>query len=212
MAATAPNIQSGAQDSIESAFLTSEQFLEWLEPGVQADLISGSIFMHSPVNRRHSNLLSFIDRVLGTFIDIKKLGELHREGFVIRLAQRDVFMPDLAFFTTEQAAKLHDTYATFAPVLAVEALSPSSVRHDLRDKFAAYEEHGVQEYWVLDPDGQNHRFFRREGSLLVEFASGTERIESVVVPGFWLLRSWLDAGKLPPVQTVLDEILRASSR
>ena len=29
---------------------TAEEFLEWLKPGVHADLINGEIFLHSPVN------------------------------------------------------------------------------------------------------------------------------------------------------------------
>jgi Uma2 family endonuclease len=207
MAATAPNAPQGAQDSLENAILTAEQFLDWLEPGVHADLISGTISMDSPVNRLHSNLLSFLDRVLGTYIDQRRLGELHREGFVVRLAQRDAFMPDLAFFTKEQSARLEQTYATFAPTFVVEALSPSSARRDLRDKFVAYEAHGVQEYWILDPDMQNHRFFRREGSYLIEFAVGAERIDSFSIPGFWVLRKWLNASALPPVQATLDAIL-----
>jgi hypothetical protein len=41
--------------------LTSEEFLDWLQPGVFADLIGGEIVMHTPVNLRHARLLNFID-------------------------------------------------------------------------------------------------------------------------------------------------------
>ncbi len=49
--------------------LTSEEFLDWLEPGVQADLIGGEVFMHSPVNLRHARLLNFLDHLLRSFVE-----------------------------------------------------------------------------------------------------------------------------------------------
>jgi hypothetical protein len=62
-----------------------------------------------------------------------------------------------------------------APTLVVEALSPWSADRDVGPKFAAYEEHGVQEYWVLDPEHLANRFYRREGELLVELPTSKER-------------------------------------
>src|SRR5207249_484250 len=41
--------------------LTSEEFLQWLQPGVFADLIGGEIVMHSPVTIRHARLINFLD-------------------------------------------------------------------------------------------------------------------------------------------------------
>jgi Uma2 family endonuclease len=40
------------------------------------------------------------------------------------------------------------------PVLAVEVLSPSSRRIDRLSKLSAYEEAGVDSYWLVDPDLQ----------------------------------------------------------
>lgn len=36
-------------------------------------------------------------------------------------------------------------------VLAVEILSPGSIRKDTKDKFHEYEEAGIPNYWVVDP-------------------------------------------------------------
>src|SRR5437667_5309833 len=101
--------------SREQRLLTSEEFLEWLEPGVFADLIGGEIFMHSPVNLRHARLVNFIDCLLRLYSEQEDLGELHRESVAIRLSTRETFMPDLAFFTKSQAARLAETHAPFAP-------------------------------------------------------------------------------------------------
>lgn len=196
-------------DRVETKLWTDDQFLQWLPPGVQADLIDGEIFMHSPVNLRHANLLNFVDRLMAAYIEAKGLGRLYREVVAVKLSLRQVYLPDLAFFTNEQLALLRPTHAPIAPTLVVEALSPETADRDLGPKFAAYEAYGVQEYWILDPEEQLHRFYRREGEMLVEQASGAEVIQAQTVPGFWLKRSWLDPDHLPAVQVCLTELLRA---
>jgi len=196
-------------DTCERELWTAEDFLDWLRPGVHADLIDGEKFMHSPVNLRHADLLNFLDHLLRSYIDGKNLGRLYREVVAVRLSTRNVFLPDLAYFTTEQVTRLQPAHAPFAPALVVEALSPWSADRDTGPKFAAYEEHGVQEYWILDPEHLAHRFYRREGELLVEFAGKEEIVHAQSVPGFWLRRSWLNPDKLPSVSSSLAEICKA---
>ena len=169
---------------VERQLWTADDFLGWLEPGIHADLIDGEKFMHSPVNLRHARLLNFMDHLMRSY---------------------------LAFFTNEQVAGLRHTHAPFAPTLVVEALSPNTADRDVGPKFAAYEEHGVQEYWVLDPETLAHRFYRREGELLVEFGHGEEVIRAQTVPGFWLKRCWPNPEQLPQVAACLDGILGPQS-
>lgn len=104
------------------------------------------------------------------------------------------------------------THAAFAPMFVAEVLSPSTAKRDLGMKFAAYELHDVQEYWVLDPDKLEHRFFRRAGDLLEESSVGVEKVMSTSIPGFWVKRIWLDPEKTPKVTTCLKEILRTSKK
>ena len=191
----------------EARLWTAEEFLEWLKPGAHADLIGGDQFMHSPVHLRHADLLNFLDPLLRGYLETKKLGRLYREVVAVRLSLRNVFLPDLAYFTPEQVARLQPTHAPFAPTFVVEALSPWTGDRDLGPKFAEYEEHGVQEYWVLDPDALAHRFFRREGERLVEFAREDEVIAAQSMPRFWVRRAWLNPDQLPEVTPCLAEIL-----
>ena len=173
------------------ALLTSEEFLDWLEPGIYADLIGGFIHMHSPVRLNHADLLNFLDNLLRQYIEEQQLGKLYREAVAVRLSPRETFMPDLAFFTNVQVARLPETHAPFAPTWVCEVLSPSSVKRDTEQKFAAYELHRVPEYWVLDPRKLVHRFYRLHVDVLEEYAEGADRIESQSIPGFWVKRAWL---------------------
>lgn len=185
---------------------SDRDFLDWLQPGTHADLIDGEIFMHSPVNLNNARLLNFLDRLMGSFIEERRLGELHREVVAVRLSSRNVFLPDLSYFTAEQVARLETTHAPFAPALVVEALSPRTADRDVGPKFAAYEEHGVEEYWILDPETLAHRFYRREEDLLVEFAHGEPVIRSHALPGFFVRRDWLDPASLRAVAAARAEL------
>jgi Uma2 family endonuclease len=103
--------------------------------------------------------------------------------------------------------RLGETFVHFAPTWVCEVLSPGTAEHDIGPKFAAYEEHGVQEYWILDPQTLVHRFFSRQGELLVEFAADTNRIVSSSIPEFWVAREWLAADSPPLVLDCLQQIL-----
>jgi Uma2 family endonuclease len=201
---------------IERELLTATDFLEWLEPGRHADLIDGEVFMHSPVSIRHAELLNFVDRLMGLYVDRRKLGYLFREAVAVRLSGRNVFLPDLAFYRAERSDAIQETHTEGAPDLVVEVLSPRTGERDVGPKFAEYEQHGVLEYWVLDPETLAHRFYRRKGDdltgeELVEFAYGEEHIASAVLRGFFLRRSWLDPDSLPSIDAAIGEIETASS-
>jgi Uma2 family endonuclease len=213
MSATLVTPKIGDQRSNGHRLLTSEEFLDWLKPGVFADLIGGQIFMRSPVNLRHATLVNFVDHLLRSYLEEADIGGvLHRETVAVRLSARETFMPDLGWFTAAQAARLGETHASFAPTFVVEALSPSTAKYDTGAKFAAYELHDVQEYWVLDPQKQVHRFYRRAGDMLEEFAISEDKIASSTIRGFWVKRVWLDPVKPPKISSCLKEILRSAKR
>ncbi len=210
-----PTRVSVAKDT-DYELLTADDFLAWLEPGKHADLIDGEVEMHSPVSLKHAELLNFVDAILRQYIDRHDLGTLFREVVAVRLSSRNVFMPDLAFYRAGREADLRDTYAAGAPDLVVEVLSPRTAERDVGPKFAEYEQHGVIEYWVLDPETLAHRFYRRQGEILTEYADETENtagtggaaatIHSETVPGFFVRREWLTPAAVPKIDAALTEI------
>jgi Uma2 family endonuclease len=180
-------------NSIAHELWTADEFLDWQEPGVFADLIDGEILMHSPVSLPHANLTNFLDRLLAAFIELRGLGGVvHREAIAVRLSQRSVVLPDIAFYTREQESLFRETHIPVAPTWVAEVLSPSTALNDVGRKFAKYEEYGVQEYWILDPKTSGHRFYERRDNLLVEFGQNEEIIRSRAIPGFWVKRIWLN--------------------
>ncbi len=186
---------------------TDHEFLDWLQPGVHADLIDGEKFMHSPVSLNHARLVQFIERLVLSWMDRSHCGgELFQKVIAVRLSQRNVFEPDLTWFSDAQLPHLAPTHAPIAPAWVCEVLSPRTADRDLGPKFAAYEEHGVQEYWVLDPSpAQRHQFFFREDDYLVAREPTEGWITSQTIPGFRVRPDWLDPDNLPSAAACLAE-------
>ncbi len=124
----------------------------------------------------------------------------------MKLGGRNVFLPDLAFYLADRADAIQPTHVDGAPDLVVEVLSRRTAERDIGPKFAEYEQHGVGEYWILDPETLAHRFYRRDGDELVEYADGADRIDSRVLPGFFLRRDWLDPTALPKIDDAMAQI------
>lgn len=73
------------------------------------------------------------------------------------------------------------------PDFIIEILSPTNTKHELRDKFELYEEAGVGEYWIVDPQRCSIERFVREGERFIGLAPRTvddQRIEATVLQGF----------------------------
>ena len=188
---------------------TDEEFLAWLEADRHADLINGERYMHSPVSFIHARMTNFLDHLLRSYLGRSGVGgELHREVIAVRLSLRNVFMPDLSWFTEKQVAKLEPNHAPFAPTWVCEVLSPRTAKRDLGVKFAHYEAAGVREYWILDPESFEHRFYTQAGSALVEYASEGEWIPSRCIRGFKVRRSWLHPERHPDVERALEAIFK----
>ena len=61
----------------------------------------------------------------------------------------------------ERGSYIQHREAGVAPQVAFEVLSPSNRPGEMRRKLAFYETHGIQEYYVLDPDDARHRGYLR---------------------------------------------------
>lgn len=64
----------------------------------------------------------------------------------------DVLQPDV--FITCDPARLTEKYLRGAPDFVLEVLSPATARTDQVRKLRLYEQHGVREFWIVDPDSR----------------------------------------------------------
>ncbi|MEO6686885.1 MAG: Uma2 family endonuclease [Dyadobacter sp.] len=77
-----------------------------------------------------------------------------------------------------------------APDLIVEVLSPGNTDKEMKEKFEIYEENGVKEYWLVEPDHNIVLVYKlKEKGKFIGLKPFTESeiLSSEVVEGFEVL-------------------------
>ena len=70
-------------------------------------------------------------------------------------------------------------------LVIVEILSPSTEKYDRNEKFVDYAAHGVQEYWIIEPEIEIVEQYFNEGGKFVLFQKLHKGLlESKTVSGF----------------------------
>ena len=82
--------------------------------------------------------------------------------FDVVLSKWDIVEPDLLFVAADQEDILTEQNVQGAPALVVEITSPGTRRRDEQLNRQLFDRGGVREYWIVDPDTQVVRAFRRQ--------------------------------------------------
>jgi Uma2 family endonuclease len=131
------------------------QFQERLE------LIKGYIFPMSAPARRHQQISW---NLTTSFVDYFRNNpyKVYLAPFDVRLPRTPtaenkkvmtVLQPDLCVIC--DLTKLDDKGCVGAPDLVVEILSPGNTKKEMKQKFDAYQDAGVTEYWIIQTDDRN---------------------------------------------------------
>ncbi len=143
--------------------------------------------MVPPPNIRHQRLSFRLAVKMANYVSSHQLGEVLEAPCGVRLPGQPVpVQPDILFIRAERLHILGREYVEGAPDLVVEVLSPHNWLYDRREKFMAYQEAGVAEYWIVDPRAATIEIFvLEEGlfTLLGQFGRG-ETARSRVLAGF----------------------------
>jgi Uma2 family endonuclease len=81
------------------------------------------------------------------------------------------------------------------------------VQRDYLLKRAIYEQAGVREYWILDPDARRATFLVLGRTKFKEQKAVRSILRSVAVPGLWLDVRWCWANPRPKVLDVVHRLL-----
>lgn len=140
----------------ETRTLTAED-LFWMpdDPAHRYELVRGRLVTMSPGGGLHSAVGVRLANAIGRHVDLHGLGVVLGAdcGFRLESDPDTVRAPDAAFVTRARiaAAGVPTGYWEGPPDLAVEVLSPSDSRAELRSKIAEYLRLGVQEVWFVEP-------------------------------------------------------------
>ena len=169
------------------------------------EYVDGRLIVHSPAGLRHQQLFGFLYRLLGDFVEQRKLGEVLSGPFAMELSVERKFEPDLMFLSQRARANLTDDRLLGPADFAIEVASKSTRGYDRGEKRECYRVGGVREYWMIDPAARLVIVDRPAGHEVAQLASG--KVECQLLPGFWIRAEWLWQDSLPAVSECLAEIL-----
>ncbi len=142
--------------------LTYDDFVQFPEDGKRHELIDGEHVVTPSPNMKHQAVLRNLAGLVWSYLRTHKVGQVFFAPFDVVLSDCDVVEPDLLFVSKERQSQiLTAANVQGAPDLVVEIGSPSTRRRDEIVKRRLYEQFGVAEYWVVDPELDEIKVYRR---------------------------------------------------
>ena len=145
-----------------------------LPEGAPYELIRGELVMSPSPTPFHQIIQSNLHFALARFVRTERLGQVLTAPMDVRLSEEDTVQPDLIFIAAERSHIIGEQAIDGAPDLIVEILSPSTAYRDLTTKKRLYEEHGVNEYWIVDPEQRTVEVFEHTGDRFMQHARVVE--------------------------------------
>ena len=190
-----------------SSRMTYQESLDWATDRPHAEWVDGEVIEFTPVTVRRLLLLSYLVRLFGTYLGIRRRGPIVGSpyGMLIR-GGRSCRQPDIAVLLTANRPRFTEAHLEGPADLVVEFVSEESVRRDRHDELAEYAAAGVREYWMVEGRTRRHGV-----ELHVRSATGAceralpdtgGRLRSTGLPGFWLNPTWLAKEPLPDLAEI----------
>jgi Uma2 family endonuclease len=124
------------------------------EPVPRYELVHGELLVTPSPTSLHQRLVFEIAMKLHAYVKQNNLGEVRISPSDLRPVPSTLLQPDVYVIPSidGRRAPLEDPVTRV--LIAVEVLSPSSARFDRVIKRQLYQEIGLTEYWLVDPDAQ----------------------------------------------------------
>lgn len=141
--------------------MTYEDFLAWIDEDAHAEWIDDVVQVRGPASSQHQEILVFLITLLNLHVTTRTLGAIYPVPFQMRLRYpprgRE---PDIFFVAQGNLGRVTKQYLDGPADLVVEVISPESSSRDRGEKFYEYEEAGVREYWLIDPQREQVEFYQ----------------------------------------------------
>jgi Uma2 family endonuclease len=137
--------------------LTYDDFLLFPDDGKRHELIDGVHYVTPSPRLRHQDLVGRLHLAIATYlVEHPSAGRVFLAPLDVVLSHYDVVEPDLLFIAGDQAGIMTEKNIQGAPALV-----------DAQIKRRLFEQVGVREYWLVDPELDTVQVFRHtaEGRL-----------------------------------------------
>lgn len=197
-----------ASGETPARWMTYEEFLNWPGENQPVEWVNGKMVFMSPVTEPHENIRGFLYSLLRHFVESHGLGRVYSEPFQMKTGpDLPGRAPDVFYVANNHLERVRRLYFDGPADLVIEIISPGSRAADRGDKFYEYEQGGVPEYWLLDPERKQAEFYLRgQDQIYRPVPVGADGIyHSRMLAGLWIKVEWLWQPLPPPVLGVLKE-------
>jgi len=163
----------------------AEMEAELPETNLPTERWDGELIMFPSPSFFHQEIVLRFYEALKAWVAPKKLGKVVVAPSDMVLAPRRAVQPDVLFVAKERC-EIIGTRVNGPADLVAEVVSPESRRRDRIEKRDLYEQHGIREFWLLDPEAETVEVFvltAGEYRLLGRWRPG-ETARSEILKGF----------------------------
>ncbi|SRR6266404_4236662 len=149
------------------------------------ELWDGELIMVPAPFYPHQKIVFRFQKLLDQWVEIRGLGEVVGAPVDMVLSPHRTVQPDVVFIAKERLGIIQRGIMGAAD-LVVEVVSPGGRRRDRIDKKDLYEQYGVKEYWIVDPEARTVEVLAMSNSryeLTMRCGPG-QTAASTVLPGF----------------------------
>ncbi len=172
--------------------VTFEEYAALPETNQIVELIDGEIVVNPPVDKHQKTLWQMV----ATLTPLMSKGEARFAPTGVHFDDVNSPEPDLFWVSPENQNCFLEEHGRFwvgAPDLIVEILSPSTASVDRGHKFDLYEQYGVREYWLIDPEARFSEIYRHANGKFERqgvFKAGQSFISTVLGGANIETKSW----------------------
>ena len=144
-------VQGSSTLSPVRRYTYDELVAEFPESAQPCELWDGELCMSPTPSFRHQEISLRFYRKLFDWVDDGKLGKVIAAPIDVVLSPHRVVQPDVAFIAQERLDIIQRVIIG-APDLVAEIVSLGGRNRDRIEKRDLYEQYGVKEYWIIDPE------------------------------------------------------------
>ncbi len=130
---------------------TGIEAFEIMPEGTLCQLINDVLVMSPAPTTPQARAQNKIFITLYDFVEQMEKGEVFCAPVDVYINDKNVYQPDIFYISNQRKEIIKNRGIFGAPDLIVEILSEDR-NYDLKKKKTFYEQSGVKEYWVVDPE------------------------------------------------------------
>jgi len=172
----------------EKRHFTYADYKEWeLAEGERYEVIYGEAYAMAAPNARHQEISTVLVSQFYNYLQGKPY-KVYPAPFDVRLFYEEdesddtVVQPDITVICDEKKRGYEGCRG--APDLVIEILSPSNTAIEMERKLKLYQNAGVREYWIIDPENNGVTVYQfQKGAIQFFTYESANTVPVAIFPG-----------------------------